>query len=59
MRNFHVPINLDLNQRGSIKGAQDFWLMSFFVHSPLIHDIIYKNIGMRSMGGLRWDTLCT
>ena len=56
MRNFHVPINLDLNQRGSIKRAQDFWLMSFFVHSPLIHDIIYKNMGMRSMSGLRWDT---
>ena len=33
--------------------------MPFFVHSPLIHDIIYKNIGMRSMGGLKWDTLCT
>ena len=31
--------------------------MSFFVHSPLIHDIIYKNIGCVAWVGRDW-TLC-
>ena len=51
MRTFHIPINLDLNRRGSQKGhkplhssklAQSLRFMSFFVQSPLIHDIICK-----------------
>ena len=46
MRTFHIPINLDLNRRGSQKGhkplhssklAPSLRFMSFFVQSPLTH----------------------
>ena len=67
MQTFHIPINFNLNQRGSREGhkplhlslSPGFLVHAFFCTQPLIHDIIYKNISMRSMGELRWDTLCT
>ena len=51
MRTFHIPIILDLNRRGSREGHKPLRLTNepkisglchFFVHSSLIHDIIYN-----------------